>query len=44
VLSLIIIGFLMPAINNWGHAGGLLAGIFLGWVFGYQERRNESFF
>ena len=44
VLSLVVIGFLMPAINNWGHAGGLLSGIFIGWVFGYQERRNESFF
>ena len=29
VISLIIIGFLLPNINNWSHAGGLFAGIFL---------------
>ncbi|MFH2091207.1 MAG: rhomboid family intramembrane serine protease [Pseudomonadota bacterium] len=44
VLSLVVIGFLMPHINNWGHAGGLLSGIFFGWVLGYQERRKESRF
>lgn len=43
VLSLVIIGFLMPSINNWGHAGGLFSGIAIGWVLGYTERRTESF-
>jgi len=42
VFSLILIGFLMPNINNWSHAGGLLSGIFLGWVFGYNEKRMEN--
>lgn len=44
VFSLILIGFLLPNINNWGHAGGLISGIFIGWVFGYLERRDETIF
>lgn len=43
VLYLMIIGFLLPNINNWGHAGGLLGGIAAGWVFGYLEKRKEFF-
>ncbi|MCK5837570.1 MAG: rhomboid family intramembrane serine protease, partial [Desulfobacula sp.] len=42
VISLVLIGFLMPNINNWGHAGGLVAGIVFGWVLGYNEKRKES--
>jgi rhomboid protease GluP len=42
VVSLVLIGFLMPNINNWGHAGGLLAGIVFGWMLGYNERRKET--
>jgi rhomboid protease GluP len=34
----------MPNINNWGHGGGLIAGIFLGWIFGYNEKRRENIF
>jgi len=41
VLTLVLIGFLMPNINNWAHAGGLFSGIFLGWAFGYNEKRKE---
>jgi len=44
VVSLVLIGFLMPNINNWSHAGGLFAGIFLGWVMGYNEKRKENIF
>ncbi len=44
VISLVIVGFLLPGINNWGHAGGLISGIFFGWLLGYQERRKESYF
>jgi rhomboid protease GluP len=43
VISLVIIGFLMPNINNWSHAGGVIAGIFFGWILGYNERRKENF-
>jgi rhomboid protease GluP len=41
ILSLLLFGFLIPKINNWGHGGGLLAGIILGWVLGYNGRRKE---
>lgn len=44
VLSLIIMGFLIPNINNWSHAGGLVAGIVFGWLFAYSERRKETIF
>lgn len=44
VVSLILIGFIIPNINNWGHAGGLLSGIFFGWVLGYDEKRKENLF
>ncbi len=42
IISLGVIGFLMPNINNWGHLGGLLAGIFFAWIFDYSDRRKES--
>ncbi|MFA5902683.1 MAG: rhomboid family intramembrane serine protease [Desulfobacula sp.] len=44
VLSLILIGFLMPNINNWSHAGGFFSGIFLGWLRGYEEKRKDNIF
>ncbi|MBU1341505.1 MAG: rhomboid family intramembrane serine protease [Proteobacteria bacterium] len=44
VVSLVLIGFLMPHINNWGHAGGLFGGIFFGWILGYNEKRKENLF
>jgi rhomboid protease GluP len=42
VASLVLIGFLMPGINNWCHAGGLLSGIFLAWIMGYNDKRKEN--
>ena len=42
VISLVVIGFLMPNINNWSHGGGLVSGIFFGWLFSYTEHRKES--
>lgn len=44
MLLLFMFGFLVPVINNWGHAGGLAAGIGLGFVMGYQERKRENIF
>lgn len=44
VISLILVGFLIPNINNWSHAGGLLSGIFFGWLLGYNEKRSENRF
>ncbi|SMD00900.1 rhomboid protease GluP [Desulfocicer vacuolatum DSM 3385] len=42
VFSLIIFGFAIPGINNWGHGGGLIAGIGLGWLLGYHETKKEA--
>ena len=44
IISLAIIGFLLPNINNWGHLGGLLTGILFGWIFSYNDRRKENRF
>jgi rhomboid protease GluP len=41
IFSLILIGFLLPNINNWGHAGGLAGGLASGWILGYEDRRKE---
>ena len=42
VIGLFIFGLLFPGINNWGHGGGMLAGVLLGFLLGYQERRREN--
>jgi rhomboid protease GluP len=39
-----IFGMVVPGINNWGHAGGMLAGIALGFLLGYQEKKKENLF
>lgn len=42
VFAIFLIG-LMPGINNWGHGGGIAAGILLGFIFKYQEKRKDTF-
>ncbi|MGD8990482.1 MAG: rhomboid family intramembrane serine protease [Desulfobacterales bacterium] len=42
VALLFIFGILIPVINNWAHGGGIAAGIGLGLMLGYQERRKET--
>ena len=42
VIGLFIIGLLLPGINNWGHGGGLLGGVLIGWLMGYNERTVQS--
>lgn len=42
--AIFIFGLLVPGINNWGHGGGMCAGVALGFLLGYQERRRESLF
>jgi rhomboid protease GluP len=42
VVGIFLFGFLVPGINNWGHAGGMFAGAILGFFLGYQERRREN--
>lgn len=44
IFSLLIFGFAIPNINNWGHGGGFAAGMFLGWILGYNERTKEKIF
>ncbi len=41
-LGIGIFGFLFPGINNWGHGGGMLAGVLLAFALGYQDRKKES--
>jgi rhomboid protease GluP len=38
-LGIFLFGFLVPGINNWAHGGGMAAGILLGRLVGYRERR-----
>jgi rhomboid protease GluP len=40
-IGIFMFGFLVPAINNWAHGGGMFAGAALGFLMGYQERRRE---
>ena len=41
-IGIFAFGFLVPAINNWAHGGGMLAGALLGYLLGYQERSPEK--
>jgi len=41
-IGIIVFGLVMPGINNWGHGGGMVCGVALGYLLGYQERRRES--
>ena len=41
-ISIFIFGFLVRGINNWGHGGGMLAGIVLGILLGYREKKEET--
>ena len=41
-ISIFVFGLLVPGINNWGHGGGMAAGVLLGLVLGYQEKSRES--
>lgn len=43
VISLFVFGLIFPGINNWGHGGGILGGIILGALMGYNERRRENY-
>lgn len=44
VVGLAVFGFIIPGINNWAHGGGLLSGLLLSHLLGYEERRNENLF
>lgn len=42
VIVIFLFGFTIPGIDNWGHGGGIAAGILLGLLFGYHERKKET--
>jgi rhomboid protease GluP len=42
VIGLIIFGFLFSGINNWAHGGGLLSGLLLAYLMGYNDQKQES--
>jgi len=42
VFGLFLFGLIVPGINNWGHGGGILGGILIAWLLGYEERSPES--
>lgn len=42
VIGLIIFGFLFSGINNWAHGGGLLSGLLLAFILGYNDQKPES--
>jgi rhomboid protease GluP len=33
---------MMPGINNWGHGGGVIGGILLAMLLGYEEGKAEN--
>jgi len=41
-VGIFIFGFLVSGINNWGHGGGMLAGVLFGILLGYREKRAET--
>lgn len=41
-LGIGVFGFMFPGINNWGHGGGMVAGILLGWLLGYHDKFKET--
>lgn len=43
IISLALFGLLMPGINNWAHGGGVVGGILLGMLLGYEERRPQKY-
>lgn len=42
VIGLIIFGFIFSGINNWAHGGGLLSGLLLAYLMGYNDQKQES--
>ena len=42
VAGLIIFGILISGINNWAHGGGLLSGIGLAFLMGYNDKNQET--
>lgn len=41
-IGIVLFGLIIPGINNWAHGGGMVAGILMGMLLGYQERTREN--
>ena len=41
-IGIVLFGLIVPGINNWAHGGGMAAGILLGLLLGYHERKREN--
>ncbi|MDD5168384.1 MAG: rhomboid family intramembrane serine protease [Syntrophales bacterium] len=44
VVGLVLFGLIVPGINNWAHGGGIISGIAIAFILGYEERRRETGF
>jgi rhomboid protease GluP len=42
VVGLVLFGLFLPGINNWAHGGGIVSGLLLAFLTGYQERKTET--
>ncbi len=42
VVGLVVFGLIFPGINNWAHGGGILSGIGLAFLMGYNDNKQES--
>ena len=42
VVTMGVLGFLIPGINNWAHGAGLAAGVGIAWGLGFLERKREN--
>jgi rhomboid protease GluP len=42
VAGLVIFGILISGINNWAHGGGILSGIGLAFIMGYNDKKQET--
>jgi rhomboid protease GluP len=42
-VGIVLFGFLVPGINNWGHGGGMATGAVLAYLLGYSEKKRETF-
>ncbi len=38
IVGLALFGLLVPGINNWGHGGGIVAGLASGYLLGYRDK------
>ena len=42
VMGLAVFGILISSINNWAHGGGILSGILIAFILGYNDKKPES--